>query len=57
MQGDTVTMIIDLREDEKLVKFEKNDRPLGIAYSGLDDWGNIYIMFSIHWVGQKFKIL
>ena len=35
LQGDTVTMIIDLRENEKLVRYEKNDRPLGIAYSGL----------------------
>jgi hypothetical protein len=30
---------------------------MGIAFSGLDDWGDIYIMFSIHYANERFKII
>ena len=49
-------MIIDTREDYDSVSFERNKMPLGVAYSGLSEWGDMYIMFSIHWAGHRIKI-
>jgi len=51
-----VTMIIDTREDYDSVSFERNKMPLGVAYSGISEWGDMYIMFSIHWAGHRLKI-
>jgi hypothetical protein len=56
IQGDNVTMIVDLRENFDSVSYEKNGLPLGVAYSGISDWGDIYLMFSIHWTGDRVKV-
>ena len=39
-EGDNITMIINMHEDKEFVKFKKNGNNLGIAYSGLGDWGD-----------------
>ena len=57
MPGDTVTMIIDDREYKKTVAFEKNGRDMGIAFGGLNDWDDIYIMFGVHYIGDRIKII
>jgi hypothetical protein len=56
LAGDYVTMIIDLRENFDSLSYEKNKLPLGVSYSGISEWGDIYIMFSIHWAGHRVKI-
>ena len=40
IEGDNLTMIINMHEDKEFVKFKKNGNNLGIAYSGLGDWGD-----------------
>ena len=40
IEGDNLTMIINMHEDKEFVKFKKNGNDLGIAYSGLGDWGD-----------------
>ena len=56
--GDTITMTIDLRPFENTVSFAKNGLPMGIAFSGIDVWGDVYIMFSLGYgyVGQRIQI-
>ena len=56
--GDLITMTIDLRPFENTVSFSKNGLPLGIAFSGLNYWGeDVYIFFSIHWVNDRISIV
>ena len=57
-EGDNITMVIDLRPFKKRVSYTKNGLPLGIAFGGLGDWGdNVYIMFGIHYVNHRLKIV
>ena len=49
-------MTIDLTNYHDWVSFEKNGNNMGIAFSGLNDWEDVYIMFSIHFAGHRFKI-
>jgi hypothetical protein len=50
-------MTIDLRPYKNTVSFAKNGLPMGIAYSGLNNWKtDIYIMFSIHNVNSRVRI-
>jgi hypothetical protein len=50
-------MIIDTRKKYNSVSYERNKLPLGVAYSGISDWGDMHIMFSIHWAGHRIKIV
>ena len=51
-------MIIDLRPYKKHVSYARNGFPMGIAYGGLADWGeNVYIIFGIHYVNHRLKII
>ncbi len=52
-----MTMIIDTRKKYNSVSYERNKLPLGVAYSGISDWGDMHIMFSIHWAGHRIKIV
>ena len=54
--GDTITMTIDLRPFENTVSFAKNGLPMGIAFSGIDVWGDVYIMFSVGVVNERIQI-
>ena len=40
VEGDNITMIIDMHENKEFIKFKKNGNDLGIAYSGLGEWGD-----------------
>ena len=56
-EGDNVTMIINMHEDEEYVSYKKNGNSLGIAYSGLGDWEDeVYIIVSMHYVHHKIKL-
>jgi len=58
IQGDTVTMTIDLRPYNNTVSFARNDLDLGVAFAGLNMWkGDIYIMFGIHAVDHRMRIV
>ena len=39
MEGDNITMTIDLRPYHNEVSYSKNGLPMGIAFSGLNNWG------------------
>ena len=49
-------MTIDLRPFENTVSFAKNGLPMGIAFSGIDVWGDVYIMFSVGVVNERIQI-
>ena len=50
-------MSIDLRPYKNEVSYAKNGVSMGIAFSGLNDWGeDIYIMFTLFDVGDRLKI-
>ena len=46
--GDTIEMTIDLRPFKNKVSFSKNGVSYGPAFSGLNYWGDVYIMFSFY---------
>ena len=51
-------MTIDLRPYENKVSYAKNGVPLGVAYSGLDNWKtDIYIMFSLYYLHDRVRII
>jgi hypothetical protein len=56
VQGDIITMTIDMRPYKNSLSFAKNGLPMGIAFSGLNSLGDVYIMFSLHWIGNRLKI-
>ena len=39
------------------MSFEKSEKPLGVAFSGLNDLGDIYVMFTLYYVGHSLKAL
>ena len=56
--GDTIEMTIDLRpQTGGQVSFAKNGLDMGVAFSGLSYWGDIYIMFSILSVNHRIKVV
>ena len=56
--GDTIEMTIDLRpQTGGQVSFAKNGLDMGVAFSGLSYWGDIYIMFSIGDVNHRIKVV
>ena len=55
-EGDNVTMTVDLRAYKNEVSFARNGLPLGIAFSGLNDWKDLYIMISIFLKDTRIKI-
>ena len=57
-EGDNITMTIDLRPFKGWVSYAKNGLDMGIAFSGLEDWGtDVYIMFGIFNQNHRLKIL
>ena len=51
-------MTIDLRpQTGGQVSFAKNGVDMGVAFSGLSYWGDIYIMFSICDVNHRVKVV
>ena len=57
-EGDNITMTIDLRTYRGWVSYAKNGLDMGIAFSGLNDWGtDVYIMFGILYQNHRLKIL
>ena len=40
VEGDNITMIIDMHEDKEYLKYIRNGNDMGIAHSGLGDWGD-----------------
>jgi len=49
-------MIVDLRSYTNEISYFKNGLPLGIAFSGLNDWKNLYIMVTLHLLNCRIKI-
>jgi hypothetical protein len=50
-------MTVDLRPYKNEVSFARNNLPLGIAFSGLNDWKDLYIMVTIFWKDARVKII
>ena len=40
VEGDTITMIINMHKNKEFVKFKRNGNDIGIAFQGLGDWGD-----------------
>jgi hypothetical protein len=58
VSGDKITMTVDLRTYKNKVSFARNGYDLGVAFSGLNYWGDdIYIMFSIWQINHRIKII
>lgn len=58
VQGDNITLTVDLRPFENTVSFAKNGLPMGIAASGINRWNeDIYIVFAMYKIGQQIKIV
>ena len=57
MAGDTITMTIDLRPFRNTVSYAKNGLPMGIAFSGINVWGDVYIMFSLAHINERIQIV
>ena len=56
--GDNITMTIDLRPFVGEVSYARNGLDMGVAFSGLNDWGtDVYIMFSLHVLGHRLDIV
>ena len=55
--GDTITMTIDLRPFRNTVSYAKNGLPMGIAFSGINVWGDVYIMFSLAHINERIQIV
>ena len=51
-----VTLTIDLRPFESTVSYSIDRSYKGIAYSGINYWGDVYVMFSLKNVGSKISI-
>ncbi len=56
VDGDNVTMIINTNPYENWVAYEVNGNSQGIAFQGLNDWDDIYIMFGIYYAGHRITI-
>jgi len=50
-------VIVDLRPYKNEVSYARNGLPLGIAFSGLNAWGDIYIMLTFHRGNDRIKIV
>jgi hypothetical protein len=56
-EGDNITLTVDTRPYKYEVSYAKNGLPMGISYSGLDEWGDdIYIIFAIHYVEERITL-
>jgi len=55
-EGDNITMTIDMRPYQGTVSFAKNDVPMGIAFAGLHELGDVYIYITLHTPGNRIKI-
>ena len=51
-----VTLTIDLRPFESTVSYSIDRSYKEIAYSGINYWGDVYVMFSLKNVGSKISI-
>jgi len=49
-------MTVDLRPYINEISYAKNGLPLGIAFSGLNDWKDLYIMVTFHLLNDRIKI-
>jgi len=49
-------MTVDLRSYINEISYFKNGLPLGIAFSGLNDWKDLYIMVTLVYVNDRIKI-
>jgi hypothetical protein len=56
-EGDNITMTIDMRPYRGSVSFAKNDLPMGIAYAGLHEWEDVYIMMTLYHPNNRIKIV
>jgi hypothetical protein len=56
-EGDNITMTIDMRAYQGSVSFAKNGLPMGIAYAGLHEWGDIYIYITLYYPNNRIKII
>lgn len=57
VNGDTITMTVDLRPYQNTVEYAKNGLSMGVAFAGLNMWaGEIYLMFSIHAMTHRLRV-
>jgi len=49
-------MTVDLRPYINEISYAKNGLPLGIAFSGLNDWKDLYIMVTFHLLNDRITI-
>lgn len=57
VEGDNITMTIDLRPFKCDLSYARNGLPLGIAFGGLEDWRtNLYIMVTLFGLNDRIKI-
>ena len=56
--GDVITMTVDLRPYENTLSFAKNGLDMGIAFQGLNLWGDeIYVYFAMLYKGHKLRVI